>query len=170
MESGLEAPLSDGVVRLRPFRVEDPAARMALEWYRDREVLDGVGGVDEEPYDEARVGRMYQYLRSHGELYFIEVNQHGDWVPIGDVTLAPDTIPIVIGAKEWRARGIGARVLALLIQRARVLGYAEMWAKEIWAHNIASQRLFERMGFQRVDVGTDEKGRTWYRYRLNLTV
>lgn len=170
MPSWVGAPLSDGLVRLRPFQEGDPAVRAALGWYCDREVLDGAGGQDEEPYDEARVCRMYHYLNTHGELYFIEVNQHGDWLPIGDVTLAPNTTPIVIGAKGWRSRGIGARVLALLIQRARALGYAEMWAKEIWGHNIASQRLFERMGFQRVEEGVDEQGRVWYRYRLDLTV
>ncbi len=170
MESRGEAPLSDGVVRLRPFREGDHAIHMALKWYRDRDVLDGVGGMDEAPYDEARVGRMYHYLNTHGEVYFIEVNQNGQWLPIGDVTLSPDTTPIVIGDKGWRSRGIGARVLALLIRRARALGYTEMWAKEIWAHNVQSQRLFERMGFRRVEEGRDEKGRTWYRYRLDLTV
>ncbi|NMP23140.1 GNAT family N-acetyltransferase [Sulfobacillus harzensis] len=160
--------LTDGVVRLRRFRADDPAIDFAVLWYQDREVLDGAGGLDEKPFDRTRIERMYRYLDTHAELYIIEVRDRAQWLPIGDVALAPHTTPIVIGHPGWRSRGIGTRVLALIIGRARELGYPAVWAKEIWAHNVRSQRLFERMGFRRVEEGVDDQGRSWYRYRLDL--
>ncbi len=43
---------------------------------------------------------MYEYLNSKGELYFIEIRENEDFVPIGDVTLWEDDMPIVIGDKN----------------------------------------------------------------------
>ncbi|AUW94411.1 MAG: GNAT family N-acetyltransferase [Sulfobacillus thermotolerans] len=138
--------LTDGIVQLRPFCEADMRLPQVLNWYKDREVLDGVEGPLAQPYDQARLERMYRYLNDHAELYMIEVRGVRGWETIGDVALAPDMLPIVIGEAEWRSRGIGSRVLALLIDRARELGYSSLWAKTIWTDNINSQRLFERMG------------------------
>lgn len=51
--------------------------------------------------------RMCRYLNDHAELYMIEVRGAHGWQTIGDVALAPDVLPIVIGEAEWRSRGIG---------------------------------------------------------------
>lgn len=163
-----EPCLMDGSLRLRRFRDQDPVLGVALAWYQDREVLDGADGLDAPPFDQARVVKMYQYLNTHAELYIIEVQQDHHWMPIGDAALGEDTTPIVIGERAWRARGVGTRVLRLLIARAQAIGYRTLYAKKIWAHNRVSQRLYEGLGFERILEDTDDQGRTWYRYRLDL--
>lgn len=161
--------LTDGVVRLRPFQEGDPVLQVALHWYQDPEVMYYADGPDATPFDTDRLRRMYRYLNTHAELYVIEVYDGSDWQPIGDAALAPNTTPIVIGESAWRSRGIGSRVLGLLIERARALGYEALYAKEIWTYNVRSQRLFERLGFHRIAEGIDQQGRPWYRYRLDLS-
>lgn len=53
---------------------------------------------------------MYNYLNNKGELYFIEVNENGKWKPIGDVTLWQEDMPIVIGEREYRGKGVGKKL------------------------------------------------------------
>lgn len=161
--------LSDGVVRLRPYMDDGQDDARALAWYSDPEVLNFSEAPGTKPFSHERVQRMYHYLRTHGELYIIEVLDDGHWHPIGDVTLAPDTMPIVIGERSWRSRGVGSRVLTLLIRRARELGWESLQAKHIWTHNIRSQRLFLRHGFRRVESGVDDNGQSFDRYVLDLT-
>jgi GNAT superfamily N-acetyltransferase len=159
--------ITDGVVRLRPYAGAADVER-AVAWYQDPEVLYFSEGPDAEPFDRARVERMYQYLARVGELYVIEVATDAGWLPVGDVTLSPETLPIVVGEAAWRGRGIGSRVLALLIARARTLGWPALAAKHIWPDNTRSRRLFQRHGFRLVHVGVDEAGRRYERYRLDL--
>ncbi len=125
-------------------------------------------GPNVPPFDRARVVRMYEYLASAGELYLIEVREDGIWRAVGDVTLAQDTLPIVIGERAFRGRGIGGRVLDLLIGRARELGWGHLEAKHIFTYNEASRRLFTGRGFQWTEAGVDAEGRAFDRYRLQL--
>ena len=46
------------------------------------------------------------------------------------MTLAPDTLPIVV-APGWRGQGIGRRVILRLVDRARVLGWSELRVREV---------------------------------------
>ncbi len=160
--------LTDGVIRLRPYQGNDDDIERALQWYRDPEVLYYSEGPGTEPFTRDRVVRMYSYLASHGQLYIIEVKTPDGWQPIGDVTLAEDTMPIVIGDAQWRSRGIGSRVLPLVIQRARDLGWTELQAKHIWTDNVRSQRLFTGCGFVLTESGIDKAGRSFHRYQLTL--
>jgi GNAT superfamily N-acetyltransferase len=80
------------------------------------------------------------------EAYAVERLMADDWVVIGDVTLAPDTLPLVI-APEHRGQGIGRRVLLRLVDRARVLGWPELRVREVLPGNDASHRLFSGLGF-----------------------
>jgi len=113
--------LSDNELRLRPIQLpEDLTA--ALPWYRDKEVLYYSEGEGTLPYDLKTIERMYHYLLEIGELYIIEFNQGYEWIPIGDAALSKRMIPIVIGSKDYRGRGIGTRVISLLIKRAKELG------------------------------------------------
>lgn len=150
----------DETLRLRRY-CDDCA--FALAWYQDRETLLLVDGADR-PYDMARLLRMYRYLAARGEVYFIEVRDGAaGWRPIGDVTLCREDLPIVIGERALRGRGIGRRVLGALIARGKALGLSHLAVQEIYHYNIGSQKLFESLGFQAVeDTG---KGR---RYRLEL--
>jgi len=159
---GIEQPavLQIGeTLRLKKF---DGPCEFALGWYQEAETLRMVDGK-EEPYTLERLRGMYRYLDGRGELYWIEALQNGGYTPVGDVTLMRDDLPIVIGDRAFRGRGIGKAVLAALIARARAFGWRELLVNEIYSWNVPSQRLFESMGFRR--YGPVSRGA---RYRLKL--
>ena len=106
---------------------------------------------------------MYNYLNGKGELYFIEVNENGKWKPIGDVTFWQEDMPIVIGEREYRGKGIGKKVVSALVERGRTMGYDKLYVGEIYDFNIGSQKCFESVGFQSYEK--TEKGS---RYVLEL--
>lgn len=134
-------------LRIRPICIPEDYAH-ALEWYQDPEVMYFSVGLGVEPYDLDTVKSMYSYLKSIGEVYIIESLANDEWLPIGDVTLAKDTIPIVIGKKEYRSKGLGKQVIALLIERARQLGWQEINVKQIFDYNVRSHRMFTSLGFR----------------------
>jgi len=146
-------------IRLRKF---DNSFGFALEWYQDIETVMLVD-YENEPYDMDKLCRMYSYLNEHGELYFIEVLTGDKYVPIGDVTFSHKDMPIVIGVKSYRGKGIGKKVVMALIERGKQLGYTTLEVNEIYKFNIGSQRLFESLGFRKY-----EETENGYRYKLKL--
>ncbi len=160
--------LTDGVVRLRSYQGGHADIELAAQWYRDPEVLYYSEGPGTAPFSRERVVRMYQILSDRGELYMIDVAVQTEWHTVGDVTLAKDTLPIVIGAPDWRSRGIGGRVIRLLIQRARVLGWERLTVRHVASDNVPSQRLFMQCGFELVESGVDNTGQRFHRYQLAL--
>ena len=122
-------------------------------------MVDGKRGT----YDMDQLSRMYHYLNDAGELYFIEVLENGAYKPIGDVTFWQEDMPIVIGEPRYRGRGLGRKVVAALIQRARELGFDHLAIGEIYDWNAPSQRCFESLGFRAYEK--TEKGA---RYILKL--
>lgn len=134
----------DDGLRLRKY---DGMHAFALPWYQDVDTVYLVDGV-REPYDLDKLEKMYRYLDSRGELYFIEVFENGAFIPVGDVTIWQEDMPIVIGSKAYRGKGIGKRVIARLIQRGKALGYPALYVNEIYRHNTASQKTFESLGFK----------------------
>lgn len=130
-------------LRLRRF---DGKFDFALEWYLDPEIVYLVDGV-REPYSPEKLKGMYAYLYKRGELYFIEIERNGAFVPVGDVTFWQDDMPIVIGDPECRGKGIGKKVVGALIERGRALGYDALRVEEIYDWNPASQKCFISMGF-----------------------
>lgn len=136
----------DDELRLRAF-AGDPDVDLAWPWYQDPGTVALVDGPGSPPYDRDRVAAMFEALGSQGELYLIERRApDGAWLAVGDVTLAPDTLPIVL-APEWRGQGIGRRVLLRLVDRARVLGWEKLHVREVYAGNDAARRLFTGIGF-----------------------
>ena len=116
---------------LRLVRLDAPPAA-ALSWYQDPETLWMVDGK-REPYTPERLARMYDWLAERGELWFIEVRDEGTgvgWRPVGDVTLCPSDLPIVIGEKDQRARHVGRRVIGAPARgRAASAGARSSWAR-----------------------------------------
>lgn len=136
-------PVSEGL-RLRAY---DGRPEVALGWYQDPATLVLVDGK-EEPYDLDHVRAMYDWLSARGELYWIEARgDDGAWRPVGDVTLCEDDLPIVVGEPALRAHGIGRRVVAALVARARQLGWHEVRVEEIYDWNEGSRRCFASQGF-----------------------
>lgn len=146
-------------LRLRKY---DGNIDFALAWYQDREALLLVDGKDQ-PYDMARLRQMYAYLNAHGELYFIEYQENGTFIPIGDVTFCRNDLPIVIGDSRFRHCGIGSSVVRALIQRGQALGFQDLWVEEIYSYNTGSEKLFTSLGF--VPYESTEKG---HRYHLTI--
>jgi len=146
-------------LRLRRFGgPSDPACAVALAWYQDSDTVLLVDGVST-PYTQEKLEGMYSYLDRHGELYWIEALEDGAWLPIGDVSFWPEDLPIVIGDKRWRGRGVGSAVVKRLIGRARELGWKSVRVGEIFDFNQGSQRLFASLGF-RVS-GVTDKGHSY---------
>ncbi|MBO4359972.1 MAG: GNAT family N-acetyltransferase [Eubacteriaceae bacterium] len=148
----------DDTLRLRRF---DNVYDFALDWYLDGDTTYLVDG-DPVPYSRYTLDRMYSYLDGYGELYFIEYLTDGEYVPIGDVTFCCDDLPIVIGPKEMRGRGIGKKVILALCERARQLGYETLGVKEIYDFNTASIACFTSCGF--TESGRTEKGHSYILY------
>lgn len=153
--------LEDDELRLRSAQLPADIGP-AVKWYSDPEVLRFSEGEGTPPYDERIVARMFEFLADGGELYIIEVNDTDIWRPIGDAALLPDSLPIVIGDERYRSRGLGTRVLQLLIGRAASLGWEELKVSKVFAYNERALRLFEGAGFIRQELATDEAGHpTW---------
>ncbi len=144
----------DETLRLRAY---DGVCDFALDWYQDIETVKLIDGV-EEPYDREKLHRMYDYLNAHGELYFIEVLEGEQFLPVGDVTLWQEDLPIVI-SRPYQNKGIGKRVIAALIRRSRELGWKELNVEMIYHYNNGSRRLFEGADF--VACAENEKGRSY---------
>ena len=107
-------------------------------------LVDGV----RKPYREETLKCMYEYLNKQGELYFIEVMENDTYKPIGDVCFWKDDMPIVIGEKDYRGKGIATKVLSFLIERGKILGFDSLRVNEIYEFNTASRRCFEKLGFE----------------------
>jgi len=146
-------------LRLRRF---DDRFDFAFAWYQDEEMVYLVDGV-RRPYSRETLSNMYHYLDRQGELYFIEVLEKNIWKPIGDVCFWQEDLPIVIGDRDHRGKGIGKKVIAALIQRGRELGYDSLGVGEIYEYNIGSRKCFESLGFRACEK--TEKGS---RYQLKI--
>lgn len=150
----------DDTLRLRRF---DGNYDFAFAWYQDPETVLLVDGKPN-PYSYETLTKMYHYLNRKGELYFIEAREEGKWKPIGDVTFWQEDMPIVIGEKEYRGKGIGRKVVAALAERGRAMGYEKLYVAEIYDFNVGSRRCFESVGFTSYE--RTEKGA---RYVLDFT-
>lgn len=131
-------------LRLRKF---DGNYDITYEWYQDIETVRLVDGENAITYDMEKIKKMYDYLDNHGELYFIEMLDNDTFMPIGDVTLYQENMPIVIGDKRFRNKGIGNLVIRAMIQRAKAIGYKTIYVNEIYHYNYSSRALFEKNGF-----------------------
>lgn len=147
-------------LRLRKY---DGIFDFALPWYQDPVVLKMSEGENTAPYPMETLEKMYSYLDAHGELYWIEEDQGAGFVPIGDVTLCREDMPIVLGSPAVRGRGIGKAVVKALIERARALCWDHLAVQNIFSYNTASQKLFLSCGFRETEKTPDGAG-----YRLEL--
>ena len=156
---GIEQPdviQIDDTLRLRKY---DGNHNFALAWYQDEETVWLVDG-NRNPYTVERLEGMYRYLNNAGELYFIEVLENGIYKPIGDVTFWQEDMPIVIGDPAYRGKGIGRKVIAVLAERGKELGYRYLEIGEIYDWNEGSRRCFESVGFhayEKTDKGAKYK-------------
>ena len=156
-------PICDWL-RLRKY---DGNFSLFLPGYQNPVVYQNSEGI----FDESRipnlayVERMCTYLAKVGELYYIEVLENGQFVPIGDVTVKPENPPIAIWRDDWRGKGVGTMVMETVIRRLAELGYKKITGSTVYSWNAASQKLHEKLGFVRI---TENK--TEITYGLNLSI
>lgn len=149
-------PIND-TLQLRAY---DGNYQLGLSWYQNPVVYYNSEGITDKSKipDEDYVKGMYSYFQNSTEceMYFIEVLENGAFVPIGDVALQEKNPPIVIGVDKYRGIGIGKKVMSTIIERGRKLGIKKFYGTVIYDYNVASQKLYESLGFIRVDqVGKD---------------
>lgn len=134
-------------IRLRP--VEESDVDTALVWYQNIRVLRCAfdAGINQ-PFDRETLYQLYEYYKSIGELYIIEIQDNKTWLPIGDALLTPKTLPLMIGIQELWGKGIGKEILRKIIQRAEELGYKKLFTKGISRVNLRSIKLFTSAGFK----------------------
>lgn len=147
-------PINDRL-RLRKY---DGNFALFLPGYRNPVVYQNSEGI----FDEARipdmdyVERMCTYLARVGELYYIEVTENGQFVPIGDVTAKEENPPIAIWVDQYRGKGIGKLVMNAVISRLRDLGYERITGSTVYKWNVASQKMHEALGFVKVNEEDNE--------------
>ncbi len=150
----------DDALRLKKF---ETIPEEAFLWYQDVELVYLVDGV-KRPYSRETLENMYGYLNKHGELYIIEALENGGFKPIGDVSFWQEDMPIVIGDPHYRSKGLGRKVIAVLVNRGRELGWESLGVEQIYHYNVASRKCFESQGFRICE--TTETGN---RFVLKLT-
>ena len=119
--------------------------KTALVWYQDLELCKQVDNRDT-AYDLDLLKAMYKYLNQNGDLFYIKYRNR----LCGDVCLQPDGEINIIVAKPFQNKHIGRRVIREIIRLAREKNIPEVYA-EIYSFNTQSQRMFESIGFQRVE-------------------
>ncbi len=160
--------LQDGSLRLRPVTLPDDVA-LGVPWYRDPEVLRLSEGEGTPPYDAAMVERMWRAMVARCEVYIIETLTPDGWRAIGDASICREGgVPIVIGEAAYRSRGLGRRVLRLLIERARALGWPRLFVKGVYTDNERSRRLYEGAGFRPCGQTRDDDGHPIWQFALPL--
>ncbi len=131
-----------------------PDPDTALQWYQDPDVCRQVDNIDH-VYDEELLDRMYTYLNTHGDCYYIQYQGR----LVGDVSLRDNSEISIVVCKEFQNRHIGRRCVLDMISLAREKGMKEVRAN-IYAFNAQSQRMFEAAGFQK-------ESEEWYVFRLD---
>ena len=144
--SGITFP--GGHVEMEPRHIDNELTlipyyenyEVTLEWYQDLDLCKQVDNIDY-PYTLDRLKRMYTYLSTHGDCFYIEYKSK----LVGDITLKDDEISIII-CKEYQNRHIGRRCVQNIIELATEKGLTQVRA-EIYSFNLQSQKMFISLGF-----------------------
>lgn len=151
-------------LRLRKY---DGHYEVFLPGYQDPFVYqnsEGIFDVDRVPNLDY-VKNMCTYLARVGELYYIEVREGDEFVPIGDVTVKDENPPIAIWSAQYRGKGVGKLVMQTVIARLKSLGFETIKGSTVYKWNLSSQKLHESLGFRRA-----AEGETEITYELDLRV
>lgn len=150
--------------KLRLCSISNTRWEEAEPWYQNPQIMYYSEGKSDETYDMEDIDRMYSYLSRIGELYFIEAYEDGEWIAIGDVTLADSNMPIILGKESYWGQGIGKKVLRKLIDRAVAIGMLSIDVPEIYHYNSRSRNLFKSLGFEKVSENDMSEG-----YRIEFS-
>ena len=96
--------------------------------------------------DELRLRAPADRAGNDTETYLVERRTSQEWERVGDVTLAPDALSIVIAPAE-RRQGIARRVMLRLVDLARVLEWSELRVGDVAEGDEAARALVGGLGF-----------------------
>lgn len=133
--------IDDEIVLVRYY----PNYKTTLAWYQDLDLCKQVDNRDT-AYDLELLKRMYNYLNKHGDLFYIKYKNR----LCGDVCLQPSGEVNIVIAKPFQNKHIGRRVVNEIIQLAREKNMHELQA-EIYIFNTQSQKMFQSVGFKKID-------------------
>ena len=150
MTSSEKTRIIDQDIVLIPYY---PNPDVTLAWYQDPELCRQVDNT-ERVYDPERLDRMYTYLSTHGECFYIRYR--GTFV--GDVSLRDSGEISIVVCKSYQNLHIGRRCVKEMIVLAAEKGMKEVKAN-IYSFNTQSARMFESCGFQKT-------AGEWYTYRI----
>ena len=142
-------------LRLRKY---DGNYHIFLPAYQDPYIYQNSEGIfdDAKKPDLDYVKGMCEYLEKAGEFYFIEIKENDSFVVIGDVTVKADNPPIAIWQEKYRGIGIGTVVMKTVISRLKELGVKVISGSTVYKWNLPSQKMHEKLGFERVDENERE--------------
>lgn len=127
---------------LIPYYPED---RITLGWYQDLELCKQVDNIDH-PYDLERLHKMYNHLNSHGDCYYIQYKGK----LVGDCSLLNNSEVTIVISKEHQNKKIGRKCILEMMNLAKEKGMSKIKAS-IYSFNTQSQRMFESVGFIKVN-------------------
>lgn len=130
-----------------------PASETTLAWYQDKTLCKQVDNIDT-VYDLDKLNRMYHFLNTHGDLFYIAY----DGTLCGDVCLQNTGELSIVICKEYQNCHIGRAVIQKMLALATEKGFLQCSA-HIYRFNAQSQKLFEALGFVK-------EGEERYVYRL----
>ena len=133
--------VDDEIVLVRYY----PNYKTTLAWYQDLDLCKQVDNRDT-AYDLELLKRMYRYLNKHGDLFYIKYKNR----LCGDVCLQPSGEVNIVIAKPFQNKHIGRRVVNEIIQLAREKNMHELQA-EIYIFNTQSQKMFQSVGFKKIE-------------------
>lgn len=136
--------VDDEIVLVRYY----PNYKTTLTWYQDLDVCKQVDNRDT-AYDLEMLKRMYHYLNTHGDLFYVKYKNR----LCGDVCLRPSGEVCIVIAKLFQNKHIGRRVIGEIIRLAKEQHMQKLY-DEIYSFNKQSQKMFQSMGFVKID---DEK-------------
>lgn len=146
----MDARVIDREITLIPYFPNEEAA---LAWYQDADVCKQVDNIDY-LYTPERLKRMYDYLSSQGQCYYIQYRGN----LVGDVALLNNAEVCIVVSKEYQNLHIGRRCIGNMIELAKEKGMSTIKAN-VYSFNTQSQRSFYASGFRQM---SDE----WFEYKI----
>jgi len=89
---------------------------------------------------------MYNYLNTHGKLFYIEYNNE----LVGDISLTDDNEITIVVCKEFQNKHISRNCVKKILELAKENGLKSVTAN-IYAFNHQSRKMFEAVGFKQID-------------------
>lgn len=133
----------DSNIKLIPYYRND---EISLAWYQDLDICKQVDNIDY-PYDIEKLHKMYGYLTSKGDCYYIEYKRK----LIGDISLQDSGEIAIVICKEYQNKHIGRKCVSKMLEIAKEKGMKSIKAN-IYSFNQQSQKMFLSIGFSKIEA------------------